>query len=183
MVKDPARHRLVFVVSHPLSHSGLWALDTQTEKIRRLRPPSITSTGSAATAAGRVLLGLGQRRLQPVVCGGVRSGPRSAGTDLLQPGRGGRRWSEARQADDRGPRLAGGAALSPRGRRLWTGWPFGRVERGQPGGVAFPPLEDKPELLRGLAGLDHDFNWRTAEPLEDGSVLVSDRYGIWLVTP
>ena len=60
----------------------------------------------------------GQRRLQPVARGRVRPGPRPAGTDLLQQGRGGHRRSEARQADDCCPRLAGAAALPPHGRRL-----------------------------------------------------------------
>ena len=183
LVKDPARHRLVFVVSHPLSHSGLWALDTRTEEIRRLTASEHYIQWISGNRGGRVLLALANadcsqwyaveydlaRDRQEL----IYSSAAVAAVDGLKPG------TQTICAP-------GWPAQPPylrRGDALWTLWPLGRIERGQPGGVVFPPLEDKPELLRGLAGLDHDFNWRTAEPLEDGRVLVSNRYGIWLITP
>ena len=36
MLKDPARHRVVFVVSQPVADAGLWEIDVRTDRIRRL---------------------------------------------------------------------------------------------------------------------------------------------------
>ena len=183
MVKDPARHRLVFVVSHPLSHSGLWALDTQKEEIRRLTASEHYIQWISGNRGGRILLALANadcsqwhaveydlaRDRQEL----IYSSTAAADVDGLKPGP--------------GTIVAPGWPAKPpylrRGDALWTLWPFGRIDRGQPGGAIFPPLEDKADFLHGLVGLDRDFQWRTAEPLDDGRVLVSNRYGIWLVTP
>jgi hypothetical protein len=183
MVKDPARHRLVFVVSHPLSHGGLWALDTQTEAVRRLTAYEHYVQWISGNRGGRVVLALANaacsqwhaveydlaRDRQEL----IYSSTTAAAVDGLKPGK---RTIIAPGWPAQPPYLRMGEAL-------WTLWPFGRIDPAQPGGAVFPPLENKGELLRTLAGLDHDFNWRTAEPLDDGRVLVSNRYGIWLITP
>jgi len=147
LVKDLPRHRLLLVVSYPLSHCGLWELDTLTEKIRRRTASRDYIHWVSANRGGRVLLGL-------------------ANADRSQ-------WYalEYDLAHDRSElvyaSLAGAAGGLPPGPRA----------------IVAPPLEDKPELLRELVGLDHEFTWRTMEPLDDGRILLSDRHGIWLVTP
>jgi hypothetical protein len=182
-VKDPARGRLLFAVSHPLSHSGLWELDTRTEKIRRLTASQHYIHWISGNRAGRVLVALANAdcsqwqaveydlagdRLEPLY-----SSQAAAAIDGLKPG-------------TRSIVVPGWPAQPPYlrvGDALWTGWPFGCIQRGGAAGVVFPPLEDKPELLLKSVGLEHEFNWRTMEPLDDGRILVSDRHGIWLVTP
>ncbi len=182
-VKDPARHRLLFAVSHPLSHSGLWELDTQTEKIRRLLACEHNVHWMSGNRAGRVLLALanvdcsqwhaieydlGRDRAELVY-----SSQAVTAIDGLKPGK---------QAII----VPGWPAQPPYlrvGDALWTGWPLGSIQPGAAGGIVFPTLEDKPELLRELVGLEHDFNWRTMEPLDDGRIIMSDRHGIWLITP
>jgi hypothetical protein len=183
LVKDPERHRLLFVVSHPLSHSGLWQLDTRTEKIRRLTASEHYIQWISGNRSGRLLMALAN-----VDCSQwyaveydlardrselIYSSLAAAVPDGLRPGK--------------QTIVAPGWPAEPpylrRGDALWTGWPFGCVDRGSAHAVAFAPLEDKPELLRELVGLDHEFAWRTMEPLEDGRILVSDRHGIWLLTP
>jgi hypothetical protein len=181
-VKDPPRRRLLFVVSHPLSHSGLWELDTQTEKIRRLMPSEHYIHWISGNRAGRVLLALSN-----VDCSQwhaveydlardraelIYSSRAVAAIDDLKPGK-------------RSMVVPGWPAQPPYlrvGDAIWTGRPFGRVERGTAGAL-FPFLEDKPELHHEPGGLEHDFNWRTMEPLDDGRIVVSDRHGVWLITP
>ena len=183
LVKDPVRRRLLFVVSHPLSHSGLWELDAQTEKIRRLMACEHYIHWISGNRAGRVLLALAnvdrstwyaiEYDLVHDRAELIYSGQAAAAIDGLKPGK-------------RAIVVPGWPAQPPYlrvGDAMWTGSPFGRVERGGAGGVVFPPLEDKLELLRELVGLEHEFNWRTMEPLEDGRILVADRHGVWLVTP
>ncbi|MCX7425652.1 MAG: hypothetical protein NTW96_08525 [Planctomycetia bacterium] len=183
LVKDPARHRLLFVVSYPLSHTGLWEIDARTEQIRRLTASEHYIHWISGNRSDRVILALANadcsqwhaieydlaRDRQKL----IYSSTNTAAVDGLKPG-------------EKTILAPGWLAQPPYlrvGEALWTGLPFGRIERGQPGGNVFPPLEDKPELLRNLSGLEHEFNWRTMEPLEDGRILVSDRHGIWLVTP
>jgi hypothetical protein len=183
LAKDPVRHRLLFVVSHPLSHSGLWELHTQTEKIRRLVPSGHYVHWISGNRAGRVLLALAnvdrsqwyavEYDLAHDRAELVYSSMAAAVIDGLQPGK-------------QSIVVPGWPAQPPYlrvGDAMWTGWPFGRIERGAAGGAVFPPLEDKPALLRELVGLEHEFNWRTMEPLEDGRILIADRHGVWLVTP
>jgi tetratricopeptide (TPR) repeat protein len=182
LVKDLPRHRLLLVVSYPLSHCGLWELDTLTEKIRRRTASRDYIHWVSANRGGRVLLGLANAdrsqwyaleydlahdRSELVyaslagAAGGLPPGPRA----IVAPA-----WPAEP------PYLRVGGAL-------WTSGPFGAIDRASARGAAFPPLEDKPELLRELVGLDHEFTWRTMEPLDDGRILLSDRHGIWLVTP
>ena len=183
LVKDPARRRLLFVVSHPLSHSGLWELQTQTEKIRRLMPCEHYIHWISGKRADRVLLALAnvdrsqwhavEYDLAHDRAELIYSSQAASAIDGLKPA-------------ERSILVPGWPAQPPYlrvGEAMWTGSPFGRVERGRAGGGVFPPLEDKAELLGDSAGLEHEFNWRTMEPLANGRILVANRHGIWMATP
>ena len=162
----------------------MWALDTQTEEIRRLTTSEHYIHWISGNRGGRVMLGLANadcsqwyaveydlaRDRQEL----IYSSTAAAAVDGLKPGK---QTIVAPGWPAQPPYLRVGDAL-------WTRLAL-RPHRARAARAAWPSRRwrTKPELLRGLAGLDHDFNWRTAEPLEDGRVLVSNRYGIWLVTP
>jgi hypothetical protein len=181
MVNDPARHRVLFAVSHPLSHTGLWAIDSRDGTLRRLTVLGRYIHWISDARAGRVMLGLSNENCsqwqavefdlsdnsQKVVYSSIRE----RASDGLEPS------DDAWIAPDwlaQPPYLRVGDSL-------WTGWPFGRLTHDGRLGESYPLLEDRPDMLRELWGLNHEFNWRGMELLADGRILVSDRHGIWLV--
>jgi len=181
MVKDPARHRLLFVVSYPLSHCGVWELNTRTEKIRRLTSYDHYVQWISGNRDGKVWLGLSnkdysewsaieldlasdqQRLVYTTVTEGDLSG--------LEP--------------DANTHLAADWPAQPPYVRvddtIWSAWPFGMVPSESAAERIFPPLESRTNLLRQLRGLRHEFNWRGMEPLENGEILISNRHGVWVV--
>jgi hypothetical protein len=180
MLKDPARHRVLFVVSQPLADAGLWEIDVRTDRIRRLtahdRPVhwvsdvrgdrvTLALAGPGGTEWEAIEYDLGRDASRRVFLGGGRPADSSG---LPQDA-----WVT--------PDWLAQPPYLRVGRWWWTGWPFGRIPRGARSGEPLPFLEDRPELLQELVGLDHEYNWRQIEPLSGSRILWCDRHGVWLL--
>lgn len=181
MISDTERHRVLFVVSHPLSHGGLWQIDTQTDNVRRLTSPQGYVRWMSGVRNGRVLMAISNEN-----CTRWEAIEYDLATDSEKPV-----YSNAAAPTEHGPAPAEDILVTPDwlaqppylhvGDSWWTGRPFGRIPLGKRQGKLFPLLEDRPELLRQLLGMNHEYNWRQIEPLDNNRILVSDRYGIWIL--